>query len=151
MVPSVRHAAAASPGCRTNCEARPMAKGCARVKSCRALDRRGGRGYPKAMSDTVKAPEDCTTMAEVRAAVDALDRELIELFARRFGYMRAAARIKPDRAMVRDEARKAQVIAQARDAAFELGVPVGLIGDFWDRLVEASIAYEGEHWELLRR
>lgn len=151
MVPSVRHAAAASPGCRANCEARPMAKGCARVKSCRALDRRSGRGYPEAMSDIVKAPEDCTTMAEVRAGVDALDRALIELFARRFGYMRAAARIKPDRAMVRDEARKAQVIAQAKDAAFELGVPVGLIGDFWDRLVEASIAYEGEHWELLRR
>ena len=92
-----------------------------------------------------------STMAEVRAGVDALDRELIELFARRFSYMRAAARIKPDRSMVRDEARKAQVIAQAKAAAFELGVPVGLIGDFWDRLVEASIAYEGEHWELLRR
>ena len=151
MVPKMRHAAAASPGCRANCEARPMAKRCARVKSCRALDRRSGRGYLDAMSDTVKAPEDCNTMAEVRAGVDALDRELIELFARRFGYMRAAARIKPDRGMVRDEARKAQVIAQARDAAFELGVPVGLIGDFWDRLVEASIAYEGEHWELLRR
>ena len=86
-----------------------------------------------------------------RRRVDALDRELIELFARRFSYMRAAARIKPDRSMVRDEARKAQVIAQAKAAAFELGVPVGLIGDFWDRLVEASIAYEGEHWELLRR
>ena len=151
MVPIMPHAAAASPGCRANCEARPMAKVAARVKSRRALDRRCGRGYPEAMSDTVKAPEDCATMAEVRAGVDALDRELIELLARRFGYMRAAARIKPDRSMVRDEARKAQVIAQAKAAAFELGVPVGLIGDFWDRLVEASIAYEGEHWELLRR
>ena len=128
-----------------------MAKGCARVKSCRALDTRSARGYSEPMSDTLKAPEDCTTMAEVRAGVDALDREIIELFARRFGYMRAAARIKPDRSMVRDEARKAQVIAQAKEAAFELGVPVGLIGDFWDRLVEASIAYEGEHWQLLRR
>lgn len=90
-------------------------------------------------------------MAEVRAGVDAIDRQLIELLATRFGYMRAAARIKPERGMVRDEARKAKVIAQARAAAFELGVPVGLVADFWERLVEASIAYEGEHWELLRR
>ena len=77
--------------------------------------------------------------------------ELIALLETRFGYMRAAARIKPERGMVRDEARKAQVIAQAKTAAFDAGVPVGLVADFWERLVEASIAYEGEQWELLRR
>lgn len=106
---------------------------------------------PGAMSDPAKSPEDCISMTDVRAGVDALDRELIALLATRFGYMRAAARIKPERAMVRDEARKAQVIAQAKAAAFDAGVPVGLVADFWERLVEASIAYEGEHWELLRR
>lgn len=103
------------------------------------------------MADIIKSPEDCATMVEVRAGVDALDRELIALLKTRFGYMRAAARIKPERAMVRDEARKAQVIANARAAAFDAGVPVGLVADFWERLVEASIAYESEHWELLRR
>jgi isochorismate pyruvate lyase len=54
-------------------------------------------------------PEDCTTMAEVRAGVDDIDRKLVALLARRFGYMDAAARIKPDRSVVRDEARKAEV------------------------------------------
>ncbi|MDM7955007.1 chorismate mutase [Blastomonas sp.] len=103
------------------------------------------------MSEPIKTPDDCATMIDVRAGVDALDRELIALLETRFGYMRAAARIKPERAMVRDEARKAQVIAQAKTAAFEAGVPVGLVADFWERLVEASIAYETEHWELLRR
>ncbi|WP_228009084.1 hypothetical protein [Cyanobium sp. LEGE 06113] len=38
-----------------------------------------------------KLPEACTTMAEVREGVDALDRELVALLATRFGYMRAAA------------------------------------------------------------
>ncbi len=103
------------------------------------------------MSDTMKSPDDCTSMTEVRAGVDALDRELIALLETRFGYMRAAARIKPDRGHVRDEPRKAEVIANAKAAAFEAGVPVGLIADFWERLVEASIAYETEHWDLLRR
>lgn len=99
-----------------------------------------------AMSRTLD-PDDCRTMAEVRAGVDQLDRTLVELLARRFGYMRAAARIKPERSQVRDEERKAQVIAAARASAFELGVPVGLVGDFWERLVEASIAYELQAWE----
>ena len=37
------------------------------------------------MSDTVKSPEDCETMADVRAGVDALDRELMRLIGTRFG------------------------------------------------------------------
>ena len=60
----------------------------------------------------------------------------------RFGYMRAAARIKPDRDMVRDEARKAQVIANAFAQAEIEGFPPTIAAELWERLVEASIAYE---------
>ena len=88
------------------------------------------------------AGPDCTTMIEVRAGVDALDRELVALLARRFAYMDAAARIKPERGHVRDEARKAQVIATARAEAESLGLPGAVIADLWEQLVEASIAYE---------
>ena len=81
-------------------------------------------------------------MLEVRAGVDQIDRELIALLARRFAYMDAAARIKTERGAVRDEARKAQVIAYARAAAEAAGLPGAAIADLWDKLVEASIAYE---------
>lgn len=91
---------------------------------------------------SVKPAEACQTMAEVRAGVDALDRELVALLARRFTYMDAAARIKPTRAQVRDEARKAQVIANASTAAAAAGLPAGLAEALWEQLVEASIAYE---------
>jgi len=87
-------------------------------------------------------PADHTTMAEVRAGVDALDRELVALLRRRFDHMDAAARIKPERAAVRDEARKAQVIANARGAAERLGLPGDAVAAMWETLVEASIAYE---------
>lgn len=84
----------------------------------------------------------CTTMAEVRAGVDQVDRELVALLARRFGYMDAAARIKPTRDAVRDEARKAQVIANVRAHARTAGVPEAAVAALWETLVEASIAYE---------
>jgi isochorismate pyruvate lyase len=96
------------------------------------------------------APARCQSMAEVRAGVDAIDRALIALLAERFGYMEAAARIKPERAQVRDEARKAQVIANARAEAAALGIPAEPIADIWDRLVEASIAYEFEVFDRTR-
>ena len=89
-------------------------------------------------------------MAEVRVGVDALDRELMRLIAVRFGYMRAAARIKPERGHVRDETRKAQVIANVREDAQREALPEEAITDIWDRLVEASIAYEMVEWERLR-
>ncbi|WP_126174824.1 chorismate mutase [Tsuneonella rigui] len=103
------------------------------------------------MMDTLTLPDDCQTMLEVRAGVDQTDRELVDLLARRFGYMRAAARIKQDRATVRDEARKAAVIAAAADRAANAGMPREAIADLWERLVEASIAYELIEWDRLRR
>lgn len=102
------------------------------------------------MSETVKTPEECETMAEVRAGVDALDRELMRLIAVRFGYMRAAARIKPEKGHVRDEARKAEVIANVREDARREKLPEEELGAIWDALVESSIAYEMIEWENLR-
>ena len=81
-------------------------------------------------------------MVQVRAGVDAVDRALVALLADRFAYMDAAARIKPERGQVRDEARKAQVIANAVAAARTAGVPEATVADLWERLVEASIAHE---------
>ncbi|QYJ05972.1 chorismate mutase [Qipengyuania flava] len=102
------------------------------------------------MSDDFKQPEDCTDMREVRIGVDTTDRELMELLDRRFGYMRAAARIKPDRGVVRDEGRKAEVIDNARADAAARGLPADRIAQIWDELVETSIAYELAEWDRIR-
>lgn len=97
-----------------------------------------------------KLPEDCQTMLEVREGVDATDRELVSLLDRRFGYMRAAARIKQSRDAVRDEVRKASVIAAAVAEAEARGVPADVVADLWERLVEGSIAYEFTEWDRIR-
>jgi isochorismate pyruvate lyase len=102
------------------------------------------------MTDTLLPPNECQSMTDVRAGVDALDRQLVALLATRFGYMRAAARIKPKRGHVRDEARKKQVIDGARLAAQEHGLPADAIASLWDDLVEASIAYELQQWDQRR-
>ena len=97
-----------------------------------------------------KLPDACETMIDVRAGVDATDRELVALLERRFGYMRAAARIKPTREAVRDEERKASVIAAAVAEAEARNIPGEVIGDIWERLVEGSIAYEFDEWDKTR-
>lgn len=98
------------------------------------------------MSDILPGAQ-CVTMTQVRAGVDQVDRELLALLRRRFDYMDAAARIKPERGAVRDEARKRQVIDNVRAEAARLALPAERIADLWDRLVEHSIAYEFEEFD----
>ncbi len=99
-----------------------------------------------ALADPLPA-ENCQTMIEVRSGVDTVDRALITLLAERFAYMDAAARIKTDRGNVRDEERKAEVIRNVTGLAEEQGIPVGIVRDIWEQLVECSIAYELTQWD----
>ena len=96
-------------------------------------------------------PADCTTMTEVRAGVDAVDGELVALLVRRFGYMDAAARIKTDRATVRDEARKAEVLANVARLAADVGLDPARVNAIWDVLVEQSIGHELQQWDAFRK
>src|SRR3546814_21028493 len=87
-----------------------------------------------AMPDMIIPAAQCQTMKDVRIGVATVDRELVALLARRFAYMRAAARIKPNRAMVRDETRKTEVIGKRHAEAIRLGVPTTLVGEIGDRV-----------------
>ncbi len=102
------------------------------------------------MSSERTAPQACATMAEVRHGVDRLDEEIVALIGERFRYMDAAARIKPDRAAVRDEGRKAQVLANVARLAGEHEVPAEAAAELYERLVEASIAYEFRRFDSTR-
>jgi isochorismate pyruvate lyase len=95
-------------------------------------------------------PADCTTMTEVRAGVDDVDGRIVALLKRRFDYMDAAARIKLDRSSVRDEPRKADVLAKVNAAAVDLGVDARMISRIYEDLIEASIAYEFEVFDRFR-
>ena len=108
---------------------------------------------PKDVSVTVDprvAPQDCTTMAEVRVGVDALDRALVSLLAERQGYMDAAARIKTDRGVVRDVARIEDVVAKVKAAATEAGLSHAIAEPVWRTLVDHCIAYEFGVWDRTR-
>jgi isochorismate pyruvate lyase len=101
-------------------------------------------------TNSIRSPEHCQTMREVRAGVDAVDAALVELLSRRFGYMRAAARIKTERTAVRDEGRKAEVIANVAALAATHGLPPSRLAAIWETLVEQSIDYEFEAWDAGR-
>ena len=102
------------------------------------------------MTDPRTDPADCTTMAEVREGVDALDRALVALLAERQRYMDAAGRIKGDRGVVRDEARIEDVVCKVKAAARAAGLSDAIAEPVWRQLIDRCIAYEFGVWDRLR-
>ena len=96
---------------------------------------------PKDMTDRPR-PADCATMTEVRQGVDAIDRMLVELLAERQGYMDAAARIKPSRDKVFDEARIEEVVERVKTTATRAGLSHDIAEPVWRKLIERCIAHE---------
>ena len=89
-----------------------------------------------------KAPETCTTLQELRDAIDALDVELVTLLAVRQAYIERAAALKQDRNTVRDEARIEDVVMKVLAAAKQAGLSPAIAEAVWRVLIERSIQLE---------
>ena len=100
--------------------------------------------------DPRTAPEACASMAEVRQGVDALDRALVALLAERQRYMDAAARIKPDRSVVHDDARIEDVVSKVLAVAGPAGLSPAIAEPVWRTLIDRCIAHEFETFDRTR-
>jgi isochorismate pyruvate lyase len=82
-------------------------------------------------------PEECTSIDEIRHAIDTLDRSIIAALGQRFGYVKAITRFKRTAEDVAAPARYHQVLATRRDWAAE----AGLSPDVIERMYRDLIAY----------
>ncbi|MBN2905152.1 MAG: chorismate mutase [Rhodobacteraceae bacterium] len=88
-------------------------------------------------------PEACQDMTELRVQIDALDRELVALLARRAGYIDRAAELKPGEGLpARIGSRIDDVIAKVRARAGEEGLDPDLAEALWHELIEWAIRRE---------
>jgi isochorismate pyruvate lyase len=95
-------------------------------------------------------PSACTTMVEVRQGVDALDRALVALLAERQRYMDAAARIKPNRDAVHDQARIEDVVAKVLVSAQAHHLSPDIAEPVWRLLIDRCIAHEFAAYDRTR-
>ena len=104
------------------------------------------------MSRTVSPiePVKCNDMTQVRAGVDRVDAQLVALLAVRFAYMDAAARIKPDRSVVHDDARIEDVVTKVLAAAGPAGLSPAIAEPVWRTLIDRCIAHEFETFDRTR-
>ena len=94
----------------------------------------------------MRKPEDCVTMADLRAEIDRLDEALVAMLAERAGYIDRAAQIKAEVDLpARIDDRVEQVVQNVRRHAATHGLPPDLVEKFWRRLIDWSIAREESH------
>ncbi len=86
-------------------------------------------------------PEACTSMTELRAAIDTLDKRLVALLAERQTYVERAAILKAERDAVRDPARIEEVVRHVVAEAARTGLSPAIAETVWRALIEASITH----------
>lgn len=98
----------------------------------------GSKGIEPAPSmPAAHSPDQCRSLADVRAEIDRLDRAIVGLLAERGGYVLAAARFKRSAADVHAPGRVEQVIAQVRRAAEDAGGMPDVVERGYRALIEA--------------
>ena len=91
----------------------------------------------------MRKPAECENMSHIRAEIDRLDEDLVQLFAERAGYIDRAAEIKAEVDLpARIGSRVEEVVANVRRHALTHGLPPELVEKLWRRLIDWSIARE---------
>ena len=92
---------------------------------------------------TLKSPADITTMAELRAQIDRLDQELIQLLALRQAHIDRAAQIKPAIGLpARIDDRVEEVVSHVRELSKTEGFDPEIAAQMWRFMVDGMIARE---------
>ncbi|MBX3644733.1 MAG: chorismate mutase [Rubrivivax sp.] len=94
----------------------------------------------------MNTPEECTSLAQVRAEIDRLDEQVVQLLAERGRYVLAAARFKHSAAEVRAPQRVEQVVARVRALAEQHGALPEVVERVYRELIEAFTEAEHRRW-----
>jgi isochorismate pyruvate lyase len=98
----------------------------------------------------MKKPEDCASLAEVRAEIDRIDEGVVALIAERARYVRAAAQFKTSESAVAAPERQAAMLEVRRRWAERDGIDPDLIEQLYRDLVAYFISHEMDHWKKAR-
>jgi isochorismate pyruvate lyase len=88
-------------------------------------------------------PQDCDSMTELRAAIDALDADVVRLLAMRTRFIDRAAELKRrDGLPAYIPARVEEVVSRVRASAAVEGLDPDLAESLWRQMITWSIARE---------
>lgn len=97
----------------------------------------------------LKPPADCASIEEVRAAIDAIDHEVVAALGLRAQYVQAITRFKKTTEDVHAPERQAAVIRQRRAWAEEAGLNPDVVERIYRLLIDHFVAEELKALQLV--
>jgi isochorismate pyruvate lyase len=95
-------------------------------------------------------PAECAGLEEIRAGMDAVDRQMVALVAERVEYVRAAAKFKTSSANVAAPERVVAVLKSRREWAEAAGLSGEVVESVYRDLVAYCVSEEHKRWEALQ-
>ena len=96
--------------------------------------------------EPIKRPEECASLAEVRAEIDRIDRDIVAAIGRRRHYVMRAAKFKTSAASVSAPERLSAMLLTRREWAEKEGLSPEMIEKLYRDLVDHFTAEELAHW-----
>ena len=93
----------------------------------------------------------CTTLEEARNEIDSVDKEIVELIAKRNEYIKQIAHFKTSVEEVKAEERIADVISHVREQAISLDLSPNLINDLYVRMIDEMVESEISEFKNAQR
>jgi len=95
----------------------------------------------------MRTPSACTSIDDIRGAIDHIDRQVVNLIGQRAEYVRAAVRFKRSQAEVQADDRVRQMLDQRRQWAQQDRLDPDLIEALYRQLVQHFVREEMIQWK----
>lgn len=92
------------------------------------------------MHERPPRPEQDISLRPMTDGLEAIDLQILHLLSQRFASAALDTQNHKTADAVGDENHRTATLSRVRRKAFELGIPVSLVTDFWDRMLDAEQA-----------
>lgn len=98
----------------------------------------------------IRAPQDCRDLSDIRAAIDSIDRDIIDTLALRMRYVEAASAFKPDEDSIPAPERVAAMLPQRRRWAESANLDGDFVHELYHRIIHWYIQQQVIYWRAQR-
>ncbi|WP_353980208.1 isochorismate lyase [Salinicola endophyticus] len=94
--------------------------------------------------------EECTSLTDIRQAIDRIDRDIIQTLGRRMDYVKAASCFKSSEAEIPAPERVAAMLPERARWALESGLDAAFIESLFVQIIHWYIDQQIEYWRQTR-
>ncbi|CCN36980.1 Salicylate biosynthesis protein pchB [Vibrio nigripulchritudo SO65] len=99
---------------------------------------------------SLKKPEACESLNDIRIGIDTLDKEIVHILSRRMGYVKAAAQFKPNEESIPAPERVVVMLEDRKKWAEEVGISTEYVETLFSNIIDWYINQQIKHWRTER-